>query len=202
MKAYLFLFLFAFSGCATTPLNKSKSPSPAIPKALSNQSIIRDPSKSLPKMPSVSYHYPGLTDKDVRKSLGIAIHNWHRALFPDTHYVRIKYDSFTSFNSWFREATLQLWHKKLGDGYDCDNYAFLYKSLLGVSSYKNNNIREVLIGIIYVKQENDFGGIKAGQFNHAVNIVGTENGWMVFEPQTGKFDKLENYPNKILWYIF
>jgi hypothetical protein len=199
---FLYLILLLLSGCLTIP--NDKNPPQPIPhqEGVTDVGIIRNPSKSLPEMPAVSYHYPGLTDKDVRKSLKIPVYNWRNAIFPDVHYIRLKHKSFTTFNGWFENATMQLWHKKLGDGYDCDNYAFLYKSLLGVSSYKNNNIREVLVGVIYVKQEKSFGGIPGGEFNHALNIIYTDKGWIVYEPQTGKLDKLENYPNKIVWYIF
>jgi len=164
--------------------------------------IIENAQESLSDMPGVTYHYPGLTDKDARKSLEEWLSVRGGAIFPDVHYIRIKHESFIAFNKWFQETTEQLKNEEIGDGYDCDNYSFLYKSLLGVSSYKNKNLREILIGVIYVKQKHPFGGIPSGKFDHALNIIYTELGWFIYEPQTGKFDKIENYPNEILWFIF
>ena len=74
---------------------------------------------------------------------------------------------------------------------------------MSVSSYKNDNVHDALVGIIYVKQAHEFGGVgTADNVFHALNIVGTSSGWFVFEPQTGYYDRLEHYKNEIVWWIF
>jgi hypothetical protein len=193
-----YFILFFLSGCNNLSKNKKDS---LLVNDLGPE-IIKNTGAALLGMPSIAYCYPGLTDKDARESLSEPLKRAGNAIFPDTHYIRIKYQSFVTFSDWFQKITSQLNNEEIGDGYDCDNYSFLYKSLLSVSSYKNQNLREVLVGVIYVNQKHSFGGIPSGQFYHALNIICTESGWYVYEPQTGEFDKIENYPNNILWFIF
>ena len=197
MKLKFILFLL-LTGCVSTQKENSLFET----KPQNEIAVVRDPSKSLPKLPKVEYHFPVLTDGQAKNELGLEVWNFRSAILPDKKYVKIKYESFLKFNEWFKDTTLQLWHKPLGDGYDCDNFAHLYKSLFSVTSYKNDNIREILVGVIYVRQAKKFGGIPASDFNHALNIIGTSSGWFVYEPQTGVYDRLEHYPNNILWYIF
>ena len=48
---------------------------------------------------------------------------------------------------------------------------------MSVSSYKNDNVHDALVGIIYVKQTHEFGGVDpADNVFHALNIVGTSSG--------------------------
>ena len=201
MKKYLVLLL-ALTGCVSKQEDVAEPENVFKERLLNEMGVIRDPSKALPKMPKVEYHGSGITDSEAKKEMKVPLYNLGHALLPDKHYIKIKHSSFIEFNKWFRDSTLHIWHKQLDDGYDCDNFAFLYKALLGVSSYKNNNKKEVLAGVISVKQHKEFGGIAGGDYYHALNIVGTSSGWFVYEPQTGYFDRLEHYENKIIWYLF
>ena len=204
MKKYL-LLLLTLTGCVSTQKDLVFEPEPENifkQRLLNEMGVIRDPSKALPQMPKVEYHQPGISDFEAKKQMKVPLYNLGHALLPDRNYIKIKHSSFIDFNKWFRDSTLHIWHKQLDDGYDCDNFAFLYKALLGVSSYKNNNKKEVLAGVIYVRQKKAFGGIAGGDYYHALNIVGTSAGWFVYEPQTGYYDRLEHYKNKIIWYLF
>ena len=163
--------------------------------------VIKKVPQALEDVPAARYHYPGLTDTQSKRSLKIPPYNWTQAVFTDAEYVRIKHDYFLEFNKWFMAATKRS-YKDLGDGYDCDNFAHLYKSLMSTAAYKNNSKREILVGVIFVAQRKDFGGIPAGKYNHALNLIGTEKGWFVIEPQTGEMCELKDYPNYIMWYIF
>jgi hypothetical protein len=164
--------------------------------------VIKKVPQALEDVPGARYHYPGLTDREAKRSLNIPVYNWSKAIFTDASYVRVKHDYFLEFNKWFIGATKRFYRKDLGDGYDCDNFAHLYKSLLATAAYKNSSKREVLAGVIFVAQREAFGGIKGGEYNHALNLIGTEKGWFVIEPQTGKMCELKDYPNNIMWYIF
>ena len=42
---------------------------------------------------------------------------------------------------------------------DCDNFAMLYKSLMGVSAYKSGDKLEMGVAVVVVRQVNEFGGI-------------------------------------------
>ena len=46
-----------------------------------------------------------------------------------------------------------------------------------------------------VEQKNSFGGIPSGGL-HMVNLVFTSKAWYIYEPQTGEYIELENYPNQ------
>ena len=86
----------------------------------------------------------------------------------------------------------------LGDGtenLDCDNFAMLYKSMMSVSAYKANSDNEPCVALLVVRQVNKFGGVPTGGL-HMVNLVMTNQGWFVIEPQTGEFISLEKYPNQ------
>lgn len=202
-RKLLLIVALLFWGCSSLPVSPPVDP-PVLNRPINKTKVIGDPSKALPKMPSVKYGKETLTDVAVKRSLKIKVYNWHYAVFPDKYYNKVEFSSFIEFNKWFKESTRQIWRKQLGDGYDCDNFAALYRGLMGVSSYKSSNTKQLLVGVIYVKHEHEFGGIAAGGKNayHALNIVGTTDGWVVYEPQTGLYDKLENYKNKIIWYLF
>jgi hypothetical protein len=43
--------------------------------------------------------------------------------------------------------------------------------------------------------------MKPGNY-HALNIIKTNKGWFVVEPQTGQYMDLKSYPNEIEKYIF
>ena len=84
---------------------------------------------------------------------------------------------------------------------DCDNFAMLYKSLFSVSSYKSKLETEPAVGVVVVRQVNSFGGVPSGGL-HMVNIVFASKDFYIFEPQTGKYIELQNYPNqKYIQYI-
>lgn len=198
----LLLLVFLASSCVTLSDNYPDKEERTEQKSLeSSIGVLKKVPQALNEVPPARYAYPGLSDREAKRSIKIPVYNWSKALFTDAQYVRVKHDYFLEFNKWFMAATKRS-YKDLGDGYDCDNFAHLYKSLMSTASYKNNSKREVLAGVIFVTQRKDFGGVSAGQYNHALNLVGTDKGWFVIEPQTGKFCELKDYPNSIMWYIF
>ena len=197
MKKYIILLLL-FAGCASQPSTEIFQT-----RELNEVAVLKNPSSDLAKMPKVEYESKAISEMEVKRSLEIPLWKYGHALLPDNYYKKIKIKSFYTFNNWFKGSVKQLRHKNLGEGYDCDNFAFLYKALMSVSSYKNDNVHDALVGIIYVKQTHEFGGVDpADNVFHALNIVGTSSGWFVFEPQTGYYDRLEHYKNEIVWWIF
>ena len=116
----------------------------------------------------------------------------------DTKYKVVDYYWFRQFNNWFKTLLFENGIMSLGDGtenLDCDNYAMLYKSMASVAAYKSNSDNEPCIALLVVQQVNEFGGVPAGGL-HMVNLVMTNRGWFVIEPQTGRFILLEEYPNQ------
>ena len=117
----------------------------------------------------------------------------------DGRYRTVDYYHFRDFNKWFRKL---LFNSGLMSGIegarqnlDCDNYAMLYKSTMGVSSYKGDDTLDMAVAVVVVHQVNAWGGIPKGGL-HMVNLIFTNRGWYIYEPQTNKFILLEDYPNQ------
>lgn len=115
----------------------------------------------------------------------------------DSKFEVVDYYFFKKFNNWFKELQFENGFLPIDqkENLDCDNFAMLYKSLMGIASYKSKSQYEPAVAVAVVEQKNEFGGIPAG-YLHMLNLVFTNNGWYIFEPQTGKFVKLEDYPNQ------
>ena len=116
----------------------------------------------------------------------------------DAIYKPVDYYFFKKFNKWFKELLFDNGIMSLGESkqsLDCDNFAMLYKSLFGVASYANNSDAEFAVGAVVVEQVNEFGGIPSG-YLHMLNIIFTNKDWYIFEPQTGEYIELHNYPNQ------
>ena len=118
----------------------------------------------------------------------------------DGRYRTVDYYHFRDFNKWFRKL---LFNTGLMSGIegarqnlDCDNYAMLYKSVMGVSSYKGGDTLDMAVAVVVVRQVNEWGGIPGTGGLHMVNLVFTNRGWYIYEPQTNKFILLEDYPNQ------
>ena len=118
----------------------------------------------------------------------------------DARYREVDYYHFRKFNNWFEkllfEAGIQSGIESNHPALDCDNFAMLYKSLMGVSAYKSGDKYEMGVAVVVVRQVNEFGGIPATGGLHMVNLVFTTQGWLILEPQTMEYIKLENYPNQ------
>lgn len=118
-------------------------------------------------------------------------------LILDSKYQSVDYFYFKKFNKWFKNLVFENGVMAIGQNeiIDCDNFAMLYKSLFSVGAYASNNSQEFAVASVIVMQENPFGGIPSGGL-HMLNLVFTTRAWYIFEPQTGEYIELENYPNQ------
>jgi hypothetical protein len=117
----------------------------------------------------------------------------------DSRYDEVDYYFFRKFNNWFNKLLFENGLMSLGEGgeaLDCENYAMLYKSTISLASFKSGTKNELAVGIVIVRQVNEFARIPATGGLHAVNLVLASNGWYIFEPQTNEFVLLEKYPNQ------
>ncbi len=171
------------SSCIETDLDEIKS----IP-------LIENKQDSYFYKKDLAYHFlynRGFNDVKINtpKDLKIVRH--------DSKYRYVDFFFFKKFNNWFEDVKLKngILPVDQGESHDCDNFAMLYKSLFSVASYKSSDVVEPAVALVIVGQENEFGGIPAGGL-HMLNLVFTNNGWYIFEPQTGKSILLEHYPNQ------
>ena len=118
-------------------------------------------------------------------------------LILDSKYQSVDYFYFKKFNKWFKNLVFENGVMAIGQNeiIDCDNFAMLYKSLFSIGAYASNNSQEFAVASVIVMQENPFGGIPSGGL-HMLNLVFTTRAWYIFEPQTGEYIELENYPNQ------
>lgn len=116
--------------------------------------------------------------------------------FADESYAVMTEDSFlktSPYMTWImREFGISGWEKK----FDCDDFALLWKMLTSLRHAKaqGGTSEGVACGIVwYVKD--------GGQTSHAVNIVKTERGWQMFEPQTEEFITLSKTERESVWLV-
>lgn len=98
----------------------------------------------------------------------------------------------------FQMIVKRLRMKSTSEGFDCDNFAKLFKSELEVENRLagNSSLGEVACGILIVNQQKSFGRVLASRDLHALILVRTENGWRVVEPQSMRIADLDRYPNR------
>lgn len=143
-----------------------------------------------------AYHF---TTQRAHNSVPMKVPTDIKLLLWDNKYDQVDYYFFRKFNNWFSDLLFENGLLSLGEGgeaLDCENYAMLYKSTISLASFKSGSKNELAVGIVVVRQVNEFGRIPGTGGLHAVNLVLTGKGWFIFEPQTNEFILLEKYPNQ------
>lgn len=134
--------------------------------------------------------------KDLLK-VGISKHV--SLIFRDEQYCYANYKWFNSYSSWWINFIELNCIEFAQDGFDCDNFSDLFMALYSLSS-KNSNNRpkaQLICGTLVVENAEEFAGILAKKNSwHSLNIVWTDFGWFVIEPQNGTFISIRSYPNK------
>lgn len=118
-------------------------------------------------------------------------------LMLDRQFREVDYFFFRKFNNWFEKVKFENGIMPINqkENLDCDNFAMLYKSLMSIANYKSGVDHEPAVALIIVEQKHPFAGVPAGAL-HMLNLVFTSKAWYIFEPQTGEYIELENYPNQ------
>ncbi len=99
----------------------------------------------------------------------------------------------------FQLIVKRLRMKSNTEGFDCDNFATLFKAQLQMENRLagNSALGEVACGILVVQQKKSFGRVMANNRQlHSLIVIRTENGWQVIEPQTMRVANLDKYPNR------
>lgn len=116
----------------------------------------------------------------------------------DSYYKQVDYWWFIKFSKWFAELQHENGLRAIdqGENHDCDNFAMLYKSLASVAGYKSGSKFEPACALLVVRQVNSFGGIPGTGGLHMLNMIFTNKGWYIYEPQTGDAVLIQDYPNQ------
>lgn len=185
LKIFLFAFVLApINSCMERKFDEIK----AIPKIGSEQSY------TIFDRQRLGFHF---NHQKGHNSVPIEVPTDVGMLILDSKYQSVDYFYFKKFNKWFKNLVFENGIMAIGQNeiIDCDNFAMLYKSLFSVGAYASNNSQEFAVASVIVMQENSFGGISSGGL-HMLNLVFTTRDWYIFEPQTGEYIELQNYPNQ------
>jgi hypothetical protein len=155
-------------------------------------------------IPPPEYHKPGKNNNQLYNELDIPIYSYNKIVAFDKEYIGITFDYFKQYNAWWWKIRYGYLSTINTPAFDCDNYAFLYKTMLTTAATLNPRSKQILVGVIIVEQKNSTLGLPAikNSTKHALCIVYTSSGWFVIEPQTNKYTPLTDYKNTIHKYIF
>lgn len=131
------------------------------------------------------------------------IKRWDNQGIADRTFEVPTHNSFVRYNNSIREFAKQFLRWKR-EGFDCDNFALLFKAFADVASL-NQSVdalypitRQLPIAKIYVNNKNPWAGVSDG--HHALNIILTDKGLFVLEPQNGIYILAKDYPNRMYVY--
>jgi hypothetical protein len=120
-------------------------------------------------------------------------------LFRDEKYSLVTLEYLDRYGKWWIEFLDKNKLKFHENYFDCDNYSDLFMVLFILSSrrYELSQKSQIACGTLIVETVEAFAGIPA-QSNawHSLNIIWTDAGWFVIEPQNGTYISLSSYPNK------
>ena len=188
MKKLLKIFFIVFLFCSCNKQNLEELSE--IPN------FERDDETSVLKRQDIGYHFNHQREynyKKLRTPRDIGV------LLFDSKFDQVDYFYFLKFNNWFEKLKFENGIMPIDqeENLDCDNFALLYKSLMGIGAYKNGNKNEPAVAVLIVEQRHAFGGIPASPGSlHMINLIITNNGWFIFEAQTGAKKLIEEYPNQ------
>jgi len=120
-------------------------------------------------------------------------------LFRDESYCFVDSMWFDKYALWWMNFIKNNNVEFKRDNFDCDNFSDLFMAIYGFASL-NTTVRpysQVTCGTVIVENKQEFAGIPALDDSwHSLNIVWTNIGWFIIEPQNGTYISLESYPNK------
>lgn len=118
----------------------------------------------------------------------------------DSRFIGIKEKSLKEFLSEYKKA-VKLKKFKL-ESSDCDDFALFFKFLSCFYHTRTEDMPYALcVGFTIVEAKKEALGISPSNA-HAINLVWSDVGWIVVEPQNGEYCQLKDYPNEIKWVLF
>lgn len=128
--------------------------------------------------------------KQVMNSLKDSISDDAVVTYADSLFSIVNYEDLEKFNKDF--VTMHRANATYSSNrYDCDDYAALYASMLRLISQTGTNAHAAMPAV--AKAGVDINSVDPSQSNHMLNVVLTDRGIMVVEPQTGDMAPLTDY---------
>lgn len=114
----------------------------------------------------------------------------------DRQFQALDHQSFVEFASFmnrFYWQTPTLRYRP--ESYDCDNFARTAVVLADLAN-PTGFVGQITLFRIYVHQDQPFGGVPAGG-NHALIAFISDRGLFIYEPQSGRIESINKYPNRV-----
>lgn len=141
------------------------------------------------------YCYPSKFFMDLK-----ADKNFESIKCLDARYIGVTEESLKIFLQEYKEAVK--FKKFKLENSDCDDFALFFKFL---SSFFHTRAKDtsyaLCVGFAIVESKEEALGISPSEA-HAINLIWSNVGWIVVEPQNGEYCQLKDYPNKIKWIMF
>jgi len=117
--------------------------------------------------------------------------------FQDYNYVPVRFEWLQQYVQWWNQAKENFGIAYANDAFDCENYARLFKAMLDVQivPIQRKVSKSLATAVVLVSPKNEFGGVGPESGTHVLNLVGTDRGWIIVEPQTGAMVEFSRYPN-------
>ena len=117
--------------------------------------------------------------------------------FQDYTYIPVRFEWLEQYVLWWKEAMANFGIAYANDAFDCENFARLFKAMLDVQiiPIELKESKSIASATVLVYPKNEFGGVGPESGTHVLNLVGTDRGWIIVEPQTGAMTELSRYPN-------
>lgn len=177
MKTLLLLLTLALTACQSTPVSHRATATDR--NTLGRQVVDRGASLELRKAPALVFTGATATAQEIRAWLhanGISA----QTNFADGQYAQIEATSALAVAHWLKRVNWDIGYTYVGGTRDCDNFARQFRVLPDFFNGAPSSSQAAVFGI-YAKMKTPFAGVSDGY--HALNVVWTDAGVYVFEPQ-------------------
>jgi len=113
----------------------------------------------------------------------------------DVKYAQLEASSAIETILWLKRFQWDIGYDYVNDARDCDNFARLARTFPDLYADRAPEAQAAVFGV-YAKMDKSFAGVSDGY--HALNIVWTDKGLFIFEPQGIDliYQKAENWVNR------
>jgi len=209
----LFIFTFIFSSFITWPFihfyyssnsyetySARKEAKPIIINESNGQQIVPIEDLKIFFPPKHSFISSSIKAEEINKSLiDGGLPKDTSVILRDEKYSFVSISYFDKYSKWWLALIQNNNFKFESDAFDCDNFSDTFMILFQLSSklFDLKVKAQLACGTVIVENTAEFAGIPAGENSwHSLNIVMTDYGWFVIEPQNGVYISLNSYPNK------
>lgn len=185
----LVLLVFGGSGCST----HSAPGEAATVSSASKVAERTDKGWELTRPPALRFTGKTMSGNQAR-SLA-RVHGYQVEGLHDGAYAQIEAESAVEVALWLKRLMWDIGYDYRSESRDCDNFARAFRVLPDLFADDAGAAQAAVFGLA-VKMSEPFAGVTDGY--HALNIIWTDQGWFVFEPQGVDlvYQSYETWPNR------